>query len=500
MRSRLAEVLDEIAEIDAGAIKGAQSRLALFHEEAGRADAAMAERSETFMLGIESRRQEYAALIDQASSELDRKLAELDSAITSRQEAQASHAELFARRSEAIAASLDALQERAEQIAMQCGRASGEMTQALETISAKLASNRDMLQVTDGAVVELTDASVRLLEIIQAGVEHSRERLPMAIQIAEDRLSTFEERIQTLREIVGEANEKGQALSEHVLAAQRDGKAAAADLEDLQKQLEERGTNNAEQLQNLRAGLAALTAESDQLAQHVQNELSGNVARLRDLLRETLEEIGNGRGEAVDELAERIGRQSMAAIERTISNHAAEAVAELERAAADASGTSREAVRQLRDQLARAAELTDNLENRVARARERAQEQVDNDFARRVALITESLNSNAIDISKALSNDVTDTAWASYLRGDRGIFTRRAVRLLDHAEAREIAELYDRDGDFREHVSRYIHDFEGMLRTMLSTRDGKALGVTLLSSDMGKLYVALAQAIDRLRT
>ena len=37
------------------------------------------------------------------------------------------------------------------------------------------------------------------------------------------------------------------------------------------------------------------------------------------------------------------------------------------------------------------------------------------------------------------------------------------------------------------------------LRTMLSTRDGHTIGVTLLSSDMGKLYVALAQAIERLR-
>jgi len=34
---------------------------------------------------------------------------------------------------------------------------------------------------------------------------------------------------------------------------------------------------------------------------------------------------------------------------------------------------------------------------------------------------------------------------------------------------------------------------------MLSTRDGNALSVTLLSSDMGKLYVALAQSIERLR-
>ena len=153
----------------------------------------------------------------------------------------------------------------------------------------------------------------------------------------------------------------------------------------------------------------------------------------------------------------------------------------------------------MRDQLAKVDELAGNLESRVARARERALEQVDNDFARRAALITESLNSNAIDIAKALSTDVSETAWASYLRGDRGIFTRRAVSLLENGEARSIQQLYEIEPEFREHVNRYVHDFEAMLRQMLSTRDGNSLGVTLLSSDMGKLYVALAQGIERLR-
>ena len=66
-----------------------------------------------------------------------------------------------------------------------------------------------------------------------------------------------------------------------------------------------------------------------------------------------------------------------------------------------------------------------------------------------------------------------------------------------------VTEIHERnrgdDGDFRETVNRYIHDFEAMLRSVLSTRDGHSLAVTLLSSDMGKLYVALAQAIERLR-
>ena len=36
-------------------------------------------------------------------------------------------------------------------------------------------------------------------------------------------------------------------------------------------------------------------------------------------------------------------------------------------------------------------------------------------------------------------------------------------------------------------------------RAVLAGQGGNALGITLLSSDMGKLYVALAQAIERLR-
>jgi hypothetical protein len=199
-------------------------------------------------------------------------------------------------------------------------------------------------------------------------------------------------------------------------------------------------------------------------------------------------------------MAARIGSESSEAIASALGGHAAAAIAELETAAQQAGEAGRTAALQLRDQLSVVNELAGNLEQRVAHARQRAEEQVDHDFTRRMALITESLNSNAIDISKAFANDVTDTAWASYLRGDRGIFTRRAVRLLDTQDARAVAEIYENDADFRETVNRYIHDFEAMLRSVLSTRDGHAMAVTLLSSDMGKLYVALAQAIDRLRS
>ena len=86
------------------------------------------------------------------------------------------------------------------------------------------------------------------------------------------------------------------------------------------------------------------------------------------------------------------------------------------------------------------------------------------DLSRRVALIIDALNSTAIDVTKILSNEVTDSAWAAYLKGDRGVFTRRAVRLLDTGEAREILRHYEEEPEFRDQVNRYIHDFEAMLR------------------------------------
>ena len=212
-------------------------------------------------------------------------------------------------------------------------------------------------------------------------------------------------------------------------------------------------------------------------------------------MRTAIAEIAGQSGELTGKLENELA----AAIGRLAADRGAALAEQIDSATVRASEASRETTIQLRDQLARVDELAGNLERRVAHARERAEERIENDFARRVALISESLNSHAIDISRALQSDVSDIAWSAYLKGDRGIFTRRAVSLLQAGESKAVMRAYVNDPDFQTQVNRYIHDFEAMLRQVLSTRDGDALGVTLLSSDMGKLYVALAQAIERLR-
>jgi hypothetical protein len=176
-----------------------------------------------------------------------------------------------------------------------------------------------------------------------------------------------------------------------------------------------------------------------------------------------------------------------------------EQLRELNRVADRATEAARRASERLTRQMLKIGETAAAVEARIDDARKDREAKDAESFSRRVALLIESLNSTAIDVTKILSNEVTDSAWAAYLKGDRGVFTRRAVRLLDNSEARAILAHYENEPEFREQVNRYIHDFEAMLRRILADRDSSALGVTILSSDMGKLYVALAQAIERLR-
>ncbi|MEO7248382.1 MAG: ATPase, partial [Novosphingobium sp.] len=399
----------------------------------------------------------------------------------------------------AMAAQLDDSGARIAAITAQAGQAESALGNSLQTLSLHVDHSRDTIGNVSDATARLTDDSVRLLELLQASAAQSREQLPLALSAGEEKLAEIESRIAALVDTIAVVAARSDTVATSLAETRQAIGQSLGEIGALQGGIEQGAGRHAKQLRELKESLELLDSESSRIAEFSSGELTASLNKLTAAAREAVGTIEQAGRQSVAALAEKLGDESAAAIERVLKTRTAEAVGALDLAAGNAAESSREAAVHLRDQLARIDELAGNLERRVTQARERAEEQIDSDFSRRVALITESLNSNAIDIAKALSSDVTDISWASYLRGDRGVFTRRAVRLLDSQEARSIAQVYGEDREFREHVSRYIHDFEAMLRQMLSTRDGHALGVTLLSSDMGKLYVALAQAIERLR-
>ena len=493
------EAIERVETLDESALSSANRRLIQLREEAERVDAALAERNALFDTQMAERRAAADARDAEDAAALADRFAALDTAIGERHAAHVEKLELLQARGVALSTALDEMDGQLAETGSQSELVENRLASAAETLRGRLVESRAAIEGTDRAVAELTDASVRLLELVRAGAQHTAEDLPAAIGTAEERLTLLGADSEKVAAHIALVREHGDALAERIAASRDLAGDASQTIESAAGRLAELGETERARLEDWRDEIEAIELRSREMAEGTAAELSGSLEALKGAVDAAVSHLREGGSAAVDDFAAQIGERSAQSIRHAIGENTADAIAELEAAAARAASDSRETTRSLRDQLARVHELTGNLEARIQEARARAEERTDNDFARRVALITESLNSNAIDISKALSNEVTDTAWASYLKGDRGIFTRRAVRLLDREESRPIAEVYEDDPDFREHVSRYIHDFEAMLRTMLSTRDGNALAVTLLSSDMGKLYVALAQAIDRLR-
>lgn len=512
-RAALAELESEwdsvrrrLADAERTTMEAARLHLAALAEDSAGLDSRLADHATRFDAEAARRRARLEEDEAAAMARLAALAAEIDVEWQRRHESQQAEFAALAASGNDLGQHLQSVEQRVGAIAASAQETESALAARLDRLLQRVEDARTTLAVTETAIDRLTDNSVRLLELIQAGARHSDEDLGTAIGKGEARLAELSARAMALQATVGEARRHGEDLSAYVLQSHEQlgetGKALAALHDDLDARARNHGQalgGIGETLANLNGALAALDEQAGQAASRAQGELAAALVTLQQAIGDAVAAIEEQGSTAVHTVATRLGSEAGAAIEQTIRVHMAEVGGRLEQAAAHASGISREATVQLRDQLLKVDELVGNLEARVGQARARAEEQVDNDFARRAALITDSLNSNAIDIAKALDTDVSDQSWAAYLRGDRGIFTRRAVRLLDSGDAKSIAQLYEGERDFREHVAQYIHDFEAMLRQLLSTRDGHSLGVTLLSSDMGKLYVALAQAIERLR-
>ena len=495
----LRDAISKVGDIDAKAMESARTRLAELSSEAAQVDERLVERDRMFTQELEQRQADFDQRHEAFLAKLGEQMAAFDEATTVQRGAQDAHLEALSARHDDVSTRLSAFSSQLASLAEQGVVVEGKLGTGTANIARHLEASGTAIAGADSAVAVLTDNAVRLLELIQASVQHTSENLPQAIGISEGRLSKIEERVRAVHSLSGEAASRGESLLAQA-AQSRDALVGASEqIGLLHAQVSAGQAQHTESLTQLQSAIDRIRTESLEIAELAQGQLTSAIEQLSTSAREAVAGVESMSAEAITALAGRIGTESGAAIDAALRDRATQLAGQLEEASAKAAGASREAAMQLRDQLAKVNELAGNLERRVAHARSRAEEQVDNDFARRVALITESLNSNAIDLARALDSDVTDTAWAAYLKGDRGIFTRRAVRLLDTAEAKAVAHHYENDRDFREHVSRYIHDFEAMLRQLLSTRDGHALGVTLLSSDMGKLYVALAQGIERLR-
>ncbi|WP_337827774.1 hypothetical protein [Pseudonocardia sp. TMWB2A] len=374
------------------------------------------------------------------------------------------------------------------------------LARAMEALKLQTEAMTSKVQLGADGASQLIGRSEDLLLALDSVTRELEESLPSAFGRLDERLSASKQSL----DLVAPELEKAEAVAEATLGRLRETDQLVTNQHRLLRETSEVGKSAADAqratLTELQELMGSINVESDRLSEQAGPRLVEALVRVRETAMQASEKARQALTGVIPESAEKLGEASAAALSKAIGTKVDDRIADINSASERAAAVADTAAQHLLLQVTSLSAAGSALEQRIVDTK-KAMEEADRDnLTRRVALLTESLNSTAIDVTKILSNEVTDTAWEAYLKGDRSVFARRAVRLIDNSEAREILRHYEEDSEFRGHVNRYIHDFEAILRNLLGTRDGSSLSVALLSSDMGKLYVMLAQAIERLRT
>ena len=347
---------------------------------------------------------------------------------------------------------IGSLSERTEALRTSIGRLAGEIRDGVGTMIGEAQGSADRLIATAGAIRPE-------MEWIRGAAAQASEHVSAAGTQISEQQQQFASLLASMDAGVGDAQSKLTELASVIV------------------QVEREATN--------------LSAETGPSLVAALVQVKETAAHAAERAREAIEGV-------IPATAGKLSDETRRALERVVHESVEQQLREVEGVAARAVDAARAASERLTQQMLTLGQTASALEQHLEDTSKEQREKDSEAFARRVSLLIDSMNSAAIDVGKILSDEVDDKAWDSYIKGNRGVFTRRAVRLLGGSEGRAIKAHYDSDPEFQQSVNRYIADFEAMLRRVMAERDGGMIAVTLMSSDMGKLYAALTQ-IDRRR-
>lgn len=242
-------------------------------------------------------------------------------------------------------------------------------------------------------------------------------------------------------------------------------------------------------VQTLHGESTRLTSEGEAAATRL-SDLSGDLARTAEATRASVESAAENLKEHTETELAGINAQFGGALDGALSD--------LRQATDTVAGHAGEAAERVAGQADRIVSRAELFVSRADELQRKLSDSLQDDFLKSSSLLVESLSAGAFDIGRVLETDIPDTVWKKYLAGDRNIFARRAVKLGNRAMRKEVAEKFAKDAEFRDHVLKFMRDFESLMERVMATTGGNAISVTLISSELGKLYVFLAQAMKKM--
>jgi hypothetical protein len=371
-----------------------------------------------------------------------------------------------------------------------------------------------------------TALDARAAELSAVGVEHAATLGETARELARHRSEMAAATETATERLDADSARFNEAMDQSTATAAR----LAGELRAEIQRLSQTTRANYEQLFEARAGFeaqAATLAEAALAESGRMENASEALVRRQEGMRDALHEIVHRIEDAERALAARIDDLSRATTESdvrltTLGETAQEQTGTLGTKLREIESRTQAATEQLRLQgdvlgaasdraLTRSGDATRDFERYAARlidAADRARVQAEKlseeeRFARRkgfvtsLRTITDSLASLGVDLTRAYERSVPDDTWRRYLEGDKTIFVRRLLQRRELNSLEAVQEQYRDNGEFREHVSRYLEHFEDLLEEAREHDPENLVSAAYLSSDVGKLYMLLGRALNR---
>lgn len=437
--------------------------------------------------------------VDDAAALMDAKLATARDAGNAMGAQLSAHADASDALALRITAHVTEVRQQLEILDVSVSASTGVIGRSIDDTKAQLGAFMQEVQSGNASAHQLITHAESLLLALDAVTRELDETLPHALDRIASHGKTTQTALSQLRPILDASELVAQSTASHVNAVQ-------ATLKSNEEQMAGHATSHQKlvdringSLADAEAALAKLREGADEFAEQGGARMIATLGEVRATADSAANEARLTLEKLVTSARETMQATATDAIDAAFKNEVMAQLSAIEDASARAVAAANSAADRLMRQLVTIMDTSANVEQRVSEAEQAIAASDRDSLAKQVGLLTESLKSTAIDVTKIMSTEVSDIAWDAYLKGDRGVFARRAVKLIDNSEAKEVLRLYQADDNFHASVNQFIHDFEAMLRLLIGARDGSAISVTLLSSDIGKLYVALAQAIDRLR-
>jgi hypothetical protein len=431
--------------------------------------------------------QRLEAMAAAASTHLGERLGELArqaEAIEGRLTAQGALTESLAASGERAFKLLDARLQHSQETS---GQSLDRLLARVQGVSTELGRIADPLKESQAATQALESAVRKLRETALQTVDVLGETLPARTVDAGRAAETLTAELMDLVRAIDGAHDKAMALSAPIAESRAALDAASRGYAAQREAIEAAGQALVVELQQARTLIGEVEEQTRDTSLAAATRLVDAMARVREVAAQTTGTMREMLDGVMAEARAALTEAADDAMRRSFAEPIAAKAKEAEAAAAAAAERTASSMAALANTLKL---LEDRSADRVVQFEEARQAEL----LAAASLLTERLADSSVSIASALGRPMDDTDWAQWRKGERGLFNRRAVALLERREAKELKDLLARDAEFARAARDYTNSFDALVRRFEG--QAPALSAALLGSDQGRLAAALSETLE----